>query len=410
MLVTRNVVTKEEVIAAVKELAGKLGRPPRYAEVMRVVNVTRRQIQRMFGGWAAVLEESGCERIRLGGGELTMHQLWLDWVAVARQAGRMPTIRRYEKFSRYSVRPLKDRFGAWERIPAAMFEYGDSKGLWAGWEDVRELIGRKVEDCTRGQRYTQKPTTEARRHGEESPESRGIAVSAGIGKTPPTTEKRRRGGRQNQEFVAPGLKPLSLDRRYAALHHPSNPTPGLPGTPLKGRSSTQKQQQPGVPAESRSSGEFWSPLPTLDNPQEAPVHGSPLTSIYAQQGRGVITPMPEGVDESMLYGEPLSLAPMATAPTNEAGVMFLFATLARELGFVVLKVQKGFPDCEVLRRLPNGKWQRVRVEFEFASRNFVLHGHDVKGCEMIVCWENNWQECPIEVLELKKVFTADLRG
>ena len=73
MLVTKNVVTREEVIAAVKELAGKLGRSRRYSEVIREVNVTRRQIQRMFGGWAGVLEESGCERVRLGGAELTMH-------------------------------------------------------------------------------------------------------------------------------------------------------------------------------------------------------------------------------------------------------------------------------------------------------------------------------------------------
>ena len=59
MLVSKNVVTREEVIAAVKELAGKLGRSPRYPELIREVNVTRRQIQRIFGGWAGVLEESG---------------------------------------------------------------------------------------------------------------------------------------------------------------------------------------------------------------------------------------------------------------------------------------------------------------------------------------------------------------
>ena len=43
MLVTKNVVTREEVIAAVKELAGELGRSPRYPEVIREVSVTRRQ-------------------------------------------------------------------------------------------------------------------------------------------------------------------------------------------------------------------------------------------------------------------------------------------------------------------------------------------------------------------------------
>jgi hypothetical protein len=36
--------------------------------------------------------------------------------------------------------------------------------------------------------------------------------------------------------------------------------------------------------------------------------------------------------------------------------------------------------------------------------------HDLKGCDMIVCWEHNWPECPLEVLELKQYLTADQRG
>lgn len=310
MLVTKNVVTREEVIAAVKELAGKLGRSPRYPEVIREVNVTRRQIQRMFGGWAGVLEESGCERVRLGGGELTMHELWHDWVAVVRKAGRVPTIRQYEKFSRYSVRPLKDRFAAWDRIPAALLEYGNAKGLWAGWEDVKELIGRKVDVCTAGEKYREKAKS-----------------TSTMESTTPSDENRVWWG----------------------------------------------------PRQRHGENQVWAPLP-------------------------------EVVNEDLLYGEPLNLDPMATAPENEMGVVYLFGTLARELGFVVLKMHRGFPDCEALRRLPNGKWQRVRIEFEFESRNFIWHAHEVKGCELIVCWEGNWPECPIEVLELKKIFTADLRG
>jgi len=26
------------------------------------------------------------------------------------------------------------------------------------------------------------------------------------------------------------------------------------------------------------------------------------------------------------------------------------------------------------------------------------------GCDGIVCWKHNWKECPLEVIELKKVF------
>jgi hypothetical protein len=43
----------------------------------------------------------------------------------------------------------------------------------------------------------------------------------------------------------------------------------------------------------------------------------------------------------------------------------------------------------------------VRIEFEFQSKSFAWHGHDPNECDLIVCWENNWPECPLEVVELK---------
>lgn len=89
-------------------------------------------------------------------------------------------------------------------------------------------------------------------------------------------------------------------------------------------------------------------------------------------------------------------------PTNEAGVLFVFAAMAHRLGFEVESLQTGFPDCEARRQIRPGRWQRVRIEIEFESRSFVDHRHDPKGCEMIVCWRHNWKKCPkeIEVIEL----------
>ena len=50
------------------------------------------------------------------------------------------------------------------------------------------------------------------------------------------------------------------------------------------------------------------------------------------------------------------------------------------------------------------------MEFEFESRNFLRHGHDPNGCDMIVCWTHNWAECPenIEVVELRKMFKKQM--
>lgn len=107
-----------------------------------------------------------------------------------------------------------------------------------------------------------------------------------------------------------------------------------------------------------------------------------------------------------VYGQPIMLPELATAPTNELGVIYLFGVLARVLGFMVLRLQAEFPDCEALRRGEDGRWRRLRVEFEFESKNFLLHGHDVNGCDLIVCWVNNWPSCPVEVLELSKIVGA----
>jgi hypothetical protein len=102
------------------------------------------------------------------------------------------------------------------------------------------------------------------------------------------------------------------------------------------------------------------------------------------------------------YGEPLDFPTLRHEPVNEQGVVLLFGMVAKHLGYVVESVQAGFPDCEAKRQIAPRRWQRVSLEFEFESRNFRDHGHPLTGCDVIVCWHHNWEDCPahIEVLEL----------
>jgi hypothetical protein len=108
------------------------------------------------------------------------------------------------------------------------------------------------------------------------------------------------------------------------------------------------------------------------------------------------------------YGRIVNLPVLQHAPTNENAVIYLFGTLASELGFVVETITPGFPDCTAKRRLDTAgeRWTRVRIEFEYESRNFVDHGHDPEGCDLIVCWRHNWKDCPVEVMELKAIVAA----
>lgn len=104
-----------------------------------------------------------------------------------------------------------------------------------------------------------------------------------------------------------------------------------------------------------------------------------------------------------LYGSIINFRGLQHAPINEQGVVFLFGMVALELGFIVESVITGFPDCEAKRCVSRNKdlWERVKIEFEYQSRNFRDHGHDSSKCDLIICWEDNWPDCPLEILELK---------
>jgi len=107
-------------------------------------------------------------------------------------------------------------------------------------------------------------------------------------------------------------------------------------------------------------------------------------------------------DSRPTYGALIAAWGHVYGPTSEGGVISLFGAMAVSLGFLILKIQTEFPDCEALRVAGKDRNRPVKIEFELESRNFLRHMHDPTKCDIIVCWEHNWPECPLEVIELKK--------
>jgi hypothetical protein len=103
--------------------------------------------------------------------------------------------------------------------------------------------------------------------------------------------------------------------------------------------------------------------------------------------------------ERSIVGDLITFRGLVYAPLNEQGVVFLFGKVAHDLNMYVEEIKPGFPDC-IARRFIGKGWERVRIEFEFRSSNFRTHGHDAGECDIIVCWEHDWADCPLEVIEL----------
>lgn len=268
-------MTKDEIIAIIKDCAAELGDVPSLAEMERTGRVSRYYVDRTFGSYTAALEACGLKAHGTGY-RVAKEELVRKFAMLVRQLGKIPTTYEYGVHAERSIRPYLRCFKAWSNVPQAVMEYIESAGEQEEWKDVLEIIGRRLKQ-------------RAKENGERSKSEQNLLSGAQI-------------------------------------HY-----------------------------------------------------------------------------KETFYGPPLFPCAVTYAPVNELGVMVLFAALARDLGFTITHIQTQFPDGEVMREVEPGRHQRLPVEFEYESRNFVAHGHPVDGCKLIICWRHNWPECPVEVLELKSV-------
>lgn len=92
--------------------------------------------------------------------------------------------------------------------------------------------------------------------------------------------------------------------------------------------------------------------------------------------------------------------------SKEEFVRHIFSNCAKQLGFIILNIQKKFPDCTAID-CRHGINRIVNIEFEYAANNFITHGHrsqmDPSKDYIIVCWLDTGKEViptDIEVISL----------
>ena len=264
-------MSRVEILQAIRSCARELKHNPTRRELRLTARVSEEALHKHFGGLRKALE---CAGLRPSGSGFRQQEstVLLDWAAVTRKLGKIPTVAEYESRGRFSDMPFHSRYGSWTRVPDAFVRFARKEKIQGKWKDVMEMIG------------------------EQASEGRKVKVRASHGRS------------RKQDIF-----------------------------------------------------------------QDRP-----------------------------LYGPLMHLPEMVHEPLNELGVVFAFGMVARRLGFSVLRFQSAFPDCEALREVVRGQLQRMKLEFEYESRNFLRHGHKIDGCDAIVCWKHNWKECPLEVIELSK--------
>jgi hypothetical protein len=91
------------------------------------------------------------------------------------------------------------------------------------------------------------------------------------------------------------------------------------------------------------------------------------------------------------------------APVDAKGVAYLFGMIGAELGFVLEAFRTVPPDVEGKRCIDttNDLWKKVKIDFVYKSSDFNSPGHNEMETDIIICWLHDWEDCPVEVLELR---------
>src|SRR5947209_7705819 len=134
-------MTKQGIIAAIRECAKELGRSPSFIEVMKRKGVSRKQVRWHFGDFRKALKACGLEGRHGGyGSQIELKSLFKDWARVVRELGRVPSQPEYTKLGKYSQTPLLTRFGVWSNVAPAMKMVMNQQGWDKEWKDVLEVI------------------------------------------------------------------------------------------------------------------------------------------------------------------------------------------------------------------------------------------------------------------------------
>lgn len=83
-------------------------------------------------------------------------------------------------------------------------------------------------------------------------------------------------------------------------------------------------------------------------------------------------------------------------PRNEFELVIMFAQqCANEPDIKILSFDGTYPDA-----LIEWKGKVYKVEFERASSNFTLHGHDPLRCDLVICWTNDTPDFILPIIAL----------
>ena len=155
-------VSKEELLAALQDLADELGRAPTQREMRQEGQYSTTTYQTHFGSWSEAIKAAGCETGTLGR-RVSREKLLTALQDLANELGRPPTTTDMREHGPHSQSPYFDRFGSWsdalqEAGLEAYYEqtHPSKKELRKELQDLADELGQTPthQDITKQSTYS----------------------------------------------------------------------------------------------------------------------------------------------------------------------------------------------------------------------------------------------------------------
>jgi len=145
-------MNKQEILKAIRVCAKKLGHSPSLRELRRLAGVNGTRLDKEFGSLSKALAAAGLEAVG-SGFEAAESALLLDWAAVVRKLGRIPTAQLYDKNGKFSLGPFYTRYERWGRVMEAFKKFARRKDRDEVEGRIAADYGAGRKDAAHGQRW-----------------------------------------------------------------------------------------------------------------------------------------------------------------------------------------------------------------------------------------------------------------
>jgi hypothetical protein len=136
-------MSRVEILQAIRSCARKLKHNPTRRDLRLTARVSEEALRKHFGRLKEALEKAG---LRPSGSGFRQQEstVLLDWAAVARKLGKIPTVTEYESRGRFSDMPFHSRYGNWTSVPDAFVRFTRKEKIQSKWKDVLGMIGAQA--------------------------------------------------------------------------------------------------------------------------------------------------------------------------------------------------------------------------------------------------------------------------